>query len=125
MRAWMFVALAACACKASGDDGSADAATGPMGHATYESQYCSRSLTETPLYTCTPEHPLVCITTYEAAVPADGGAGMIAPVFVCRFACTPDMGCTGRDVCCPGTGINGQMLHGCVPPNACPAMRAP
>ena len=65
MRAWMFVALAACACKASGDDGLRRG-VGAHGLPTYESQYCSRSLTETPLYTCAPEHPLVCISTYEA-----------------------------------------------------------
>jgi hypothetical protein len=119
MRAWMFVALVCGACKASGDDGSADAA--PMGHPTYESQYCSRDLTESPLYTCSPQYErLVCISTYEAAV--DGGA--TAPVFVCRFSCMPDP-CTGSDVCCPGTGINGQTIHACVPANACASMRAP
>ena len=116
MRAWLFVALAVGACEASGDGGSRDA--GPMGFPTYESQYCSRDPSESPLYTCAPEHPLVCISTYEAA--ADGGA--TAPVFVCRFACMP-AACTAPDVCCAGTGINGQTLHACVPPNACPSMR--
>jgi hypothetical protein len=113
MRALLLVALLCGACKASGDD--ADAAAGPMGFPTYESQYCSRNLSETPLFTCAPEHPrLVCISTYEAA--ADGGAS--APVFVCRFSCMPDE-CTGADVCCAGTGINGQTIHACVPANAC------
>jgi hypothetical protein len=117
MRAWLFVALVCGACKASGDDGAPDAA-GPMGVPTYEGQYCSRDLSETPLYTCSPDFPrLVCLSTYQAAA-ADGGA--IAPVFVCRFSCMPDS-CTGSDVCCAGTGISGQTVHACVPPNACPA----
>jgi hypothetical protein len=116
MRAWLFVALVCGACKASGNGGVQDA--GPMGIPTYEGQYCSRSLSEMPLYTCSPMYErLACISTYEAAT-ADGGAP--APVFVCRFSCMPDA-CTGSDVCCAGTGINGQTIHACVPPNACPA----
>jgi hypothetical protein len=119
MRAWMFVALAACACKASGSDDNADAASGPMGFPTYESQYCSASLSEMPLYTCSAEFTsLTCLSTYQQTVMTDGGA-MMRPVFVCRFTCTPDMGCTGSDVCCAGTGMNGQTIHGCVPKNAC------
>ena len=120
MRAWMFVALAACACKASGNDDNSDAASGPMGYPTYESQYCSASLSEMPLYTCSPDFPLTCISTYQQTVTPDGGGGAVMrPVFVCRLTCTPDTGCTGGDVCCAGTGMNGQTVHGCVPKNAC------
>jgi hypothetical protein len=124
MRAWLFVALVACACKAGGDGADAGP-SGPMGYPTFEGQYCSRSLSEMPLYTCSqdPNFSLICLTTYQATVTPDGGTPMTDDVFVCRFSCTPEMGCTGNDVCCPGRGINGQTVHGCVPTNACAAPR--
>ena len=126
MRAWMFAALAICACnacKSSKNNGALDAASGPMGYPTYESQYCSRSYSETPLYTCSPDFPLVCLTTYQSLVQGDGGPPVPTTVYVCRLTCTPEMGCAGTDVCCPGMGINGQTVHGCTPANACDSMK--